>query len=134
MNPASRNQSAIALTNNRPNRDKGDIVPQKLFVGNLDFETTEAELREEFERYGVVERVKIITDRETGRSRGFAFVDMTTTAEGDAAIYGLNGNMVGRREISVVEAKPRPEGQRTGRRERQEQGSKKIVLDNLFRC
>jgi cold-inducible RNA-binding protein len=78
---------------------------KKIFVGNLDFGATEDSLRSLFEPYGTVERVNLVTDRETGRSRGFAFVEM---AEGDAnkAIAALNGTKVGGRALNVNEARP----------------------------
>jgi RNA recognition motif-containing protein len=65
------------------------------FVGNFAYTTTEAEVRELFEAYGVVERVNLITDRETGRLRGFGFAEMPGATEGQAAITGLNGTMLG---------------------------------------
>lgn len=64
---------------------------KNIFVGNLDFNTGEEELRQLFGRYGNVDRVALMTDRGTGRSRGFAFVDMTNTEEGEKAIADLNG-------------------------------------------
>lgn len=64
---------------------------KKLFVGNLDFGATEESIRSAFEAYGAVERVSLMTDRDTGRSRGFAFVEMTDASEADRAIAGLNG-------------------------------------------
>ena len=79
---------------------------KKIFVGNLDFGTTEESLRSLFEPYGTVESVYLATDRDTGRSRGFAFVEM---AEGDAnkAMAALNGTNVGGRALNVNEARPR---------------------------
>ena len=79
---------------------------KNIFVGNLDFSTTEDSLRSLFEPYGAVEKVHVETDRETGRSRGFAFVEM---AEGDAdkAIAALNGTNVGGRALNVNEARPK---------------------------
>ena len=65
---------------------------KNLFVGNLDFSTTENELRSLFEGYGAVDRVSVVTDRDTGRSRGFAFVEMSVNAEAEAAISELFGN------------------------------------------
>ena len=89
----------------------------RIFVGSLALTTTEAELRQAFTHYGSVERVQIITDRETGRSRGFAFVDMPNTAEAQAAIDGLNGRTLGGRLLTVNEAHPR-EGEDRPRRPR----------------
>jgi RNA recognition motif-containing protein len=80
-----------------------------IFVGNLAFTTTEAELSQLFAAYGIVERVQIITDRETGRSRGFGFVEMPDTTEARAAIAGLNGTSLGGRPLTVNEARPREE-------------------------
>jgi len=85
---------------------------KNIFVGNLAFSTTEDELRQLFEAYGAVERVSIMNDRETGRSRGFGFVEMTNANEADAAINAMNGSTVGGRALNVNEARPRPE--RTG--------------------
>ena len=82
---------------------------KNVFVGNLSFNTAEDELRQLFEPYGQVDRVSILTDRETGRSRGFAFVEMTNNEEGEKAIAGLNGTQVGGRTINVNEARPKAE-------------------------
>lgn len=80
---------------------------KNIFVGNLDFGATEASVRSWFEEYGAVERVSIVTDRDTGRSRGFAFVEMTNPDEADRAINGLNGAAVNGRALNVNEARPR---------------------------
>jgi RNA recognition motif-containing protein len=80
-----------------------------IFVGNLAFTTTEAELSQIFAPYGIVERVQIIMDRETGRSRGFGFVEMPDMAEARAAIEALNGTSLGGRALTVNEARPREE-------------------------
>ena len=82
---------------------------KKVFVGNLDFGATEESLRSLFETYGTVERVSVVTDRDTGRSRGFAFVEMTDAGEADRAINALNGTNLGGRAINVNEARPKPE-------------------------
>lgn len=82
---------------------------KNIFVGNLSFSTVEDELRQLFAPYGQVDRVSILTDRETGRSRGFAFVEMTNNEEGEKAIAGLNGTQVGGRTINVNEARPKAE-------------------------
>ena len=79
---------------------------KNLYVGNLSFDASEESLRGQFEQYGTVESCKIITDRETGRSRGFGFVEMDTSG-GEAAIQALNGTTVDGRELKVNEAKPR---------------------------
>jgi cold-inducible RNA-binding protein len=80
-----------------------------IFVGNLSFGTTEDSVRSIFETYGAVERVNIVTDRDTGQARGFAFVEMTVDAEGSAAINGLNGRDLDGRTLNVNEARPKTE-------------------------
>ena len=79
----------------------------KLYVGNLAFETTSQELQNLFARAGTVQSANIIEDRETGRSRGFAFVEMSSNAEAEAAIDQFNGKDLGGRLLKVNEAKPR---------------------------
>ena len=81
---------------------------KNIFVGNLDFNTSEEELRQMFEAYGQVDRVSIMTDRETGRSRGFGFVEMSTE-DGEKAIAALNGSQLGGRTLNVNEARPKVE-------------------------
>ena len=81
----------------------------RIFVGNLAFTTTEEELSQLFEPYGIVERAQIVTDRETGRSRGFGFVEMPDTDEAQAAIAGLNGTSLEGRPLTVNEARQREE-------------------------
>jgi RNA recognition motif-containing protein len=83
---------------------------KNLFVGNLNFQTSEGELRELFAGFGQVTRVHIAMDRETGRARGFAFVEMPNDDEAAAAITSLNGKEVGGRKINVNEARPKGEG------------------------
>ncbi|HDR91264.1 MAG TPA: RNA-binding protein [candidate division Zixibacteria bacterium] len=78
-----------------------------IYVGNLNFDTTEDELKKAFEQYGQVESVKIISDRYTGRSKGFGFIEMPSDDEGRAAIEGLDGSDFGGRNLKVNEAKPR---------------------------
>ncbi|MCX8479038.1 MAG: RNA-binding protein [Chitinophagales bacterium] len=80
-----------------------------LFIGNLDYRAGEDQLRALFEQVGNVTSVKIVTDRETGRARGFAFVEMADDAAGQKAVDGLNGAMINDRPISVKEARPREE-------------------------
>jgi RNA recognition motif-containing protein len=80
---------------------------KNIFVGNLDFGATEDQIRSLFEAYGAVERVSLMKDRDTGRSRGFAFVEMTNTNEADQAIAGLNGTNLGGRALNVNEARPK---------------------------
>lgn len=80
-------------------------MPKKIYVGNLPFTATDDEIRELFEEYGVVQSVDIITDRDTGRPRGFAFVEMENGA--DEAIQALNQKELGGRQLNVNEARPR---------------------------
>ena len=82
---------------------------KNIFVGNLSFNTNEDELRTLFAPFGQVDRVSIMTDRDTGRSRGFGFVEMTSNEDGDKAITALNGSSVGGRTINVNEARPKTE-------------------------
>jgi cold-inducible RNA-binding protein len=82
---------------------------KNIFVGNLSFNTNEDELRQAFEAYGQVERVSILTDRDTGRSRGFGFVEMANNEDGEKAIAALNGAQLGGRTINVNEARPKTE-------------------------
>lgn len=88
---------------------------KNIFVGNLDFGATEDTIRSLFEAYGTVERVSLMTDRDTGRSRGFAFVEMTDAEEADKAINALNGSNVGGRALNVNEARPKTSGGGGGR-------------------
>lgn len=83
---------------------------KKLYVGNLPFSATEAELRELFEAHGAVESVSVITDRETGRARGFAFVEFEEASGAEAAMQALDGRDVGGRTIRVNEAHERRGG------------------------
>ena len=80
---------------------------KNLYVGNLPHATTEAELRSLFEAHGAVEKVSMVTDRDTGRSRGFAFVEMTDAGEAEKAIAALNGSDLGGRTLKINEAKPK---------------------------
>jgi cold-inducible RNA-binding protein len=81
-----------------------------LFVGNLSFKTTQDELLAAFSQFGNVERVNIVTDRETGQPRGFAFVEMTERRDAETAISQLNGADLNGRTMNVNEARPKPEG------------------------
>jgi len=83
---------------------------KNIFVGNLDFAATDTAVRTMFEQYGTVDRVNLVTDRETGRPRGFAFVEMSDSAEGDRAIAGLNGTNLDGRALNVNEARPKTQG------------------------
>ena len=86
-----------------------------IYVGNLAYRTTEDDLRRQFEQYGTVSRVDIISDRETGRSKGFGFVEMPNSDEANAAIQSLDGTSVGERTLKVNEARERaPRGQGGG--------------------
>lgn len=78
-----------------------------IYVGNLSYGMSEDELREAFAAYGDVSSVKILSDRETGRSRGFGFVEMPNQSEGEAAVAQLNGKEIGGRTLRVNEARPR---------------------------
>ncbi|HLH07207.1 MAG TPA: RNA-binding protein [Terriglobales bacterium] len=82
---------------------------KKLYVGNFSFATTEADLRDLFSPFGAVESVSVVTDRDTGRSRGFGFVEMANDNEAEAAITGLSGREVGGRALTVNEARPKTE-------------------------
>ena len=84
-------------------------MSNKLFVGNLSFDTTELALQDLFSAHGIVEEVNLVTDRATGRPRGFAFVTMSRPEEAQAAISALNGSNVNGRNITVTEARPREE-------------------------
>jgi RNA recognition motif-containing protein len=79
----------------------------KLYVGNLSFQTSSEDLQQLFGQAGTVESASVVEDRETGRSRGFGFVEMSTKEEGEAAIAQFNGKDVGGRALNVNEAKPR---------------------------
>jgi hypothetical protein len=89
-------------------------MPVKLFVGGLSFTTSNDSLRAAFARYGVVESAAVMTDRETGRSRGFGFVEMATTEEAERALGGLNNTNLDGRTIRVDKATPRGSGPRPG--------------------
>jgi RNA recognition motif-containing protein len=86
----------------------------KIYVGNLSYETTEDELREEFAAFGQVESVSIPTDRYSGRPRGFAFVEMPSVSEGQAAIAALNGKTLRERTLNVDAARPRTDDRSGG--------------------
>lgn len=83
---------------------------KNIFVGNLDFNVGEQSIQEAFEKYGAVERVNLVRDRDTGQPRGFAFVEMTNDGDADRAISELNGAMLGSRAINVNEARPKTFG------------------------
>ncbi len=81
-----------------------------IFVGNLSFQTTQEDLLSAFGQYGNVERVNIVTDRDTGQARGFAFVEMTERRDAETAIAQLNGTELNGRALNVNEARPKPQG------------------------
>ncbi len=81
-----------------------------IFVGNLSFQTTQDELFAAFSQFGSVERVNIVTDRDSGQSRGFAFVEMTERRDAENAIASLNGADLNGRAMNVNEARPKPQG------------------------
>lgn len=83
---------------------------KKLYVGNLSFGVSDDQLRELFSPYGTVASAQVITDRDTGRSKGFGFVEMGTDQEAEAAIGGMNGQMIEGRPLTVNEARPKEGG------------------------
>lgn len=87
---------------------------KKLYVGNLSYDADQSDLQSWFGEFGTVESANIISDRETGRSKGFGFVEMASDAEAQAAITGLNGQDCGGRAIRVNEAKPQENNRRSG--------------------
>jgi RNA recognition motif-containing protein len=97
----------------------------KLFVGNLSFQTSEEELRELFSQAGTVTSVNLIKDRDTGRSKGFAFVEMSSQSEAEQAIKMFNGQTLGNRELKVDKARPREERPSSGFERRSSQGGRR---------
>lgn len=89
-------------------------MSKKLYVGNLGYGVTNSDLSKLFEPHGTVESAQVIMDRDTGKSKGFGFVEMKTSEEAQAAIAALNGQDADGRALKVNEAKPRPEGSRGG--------------------
>jgi RNA recognition motif-containing protein len=103
------------MVSEQSDRDKyayKENLMTNLFVGNLSFKTTQDELLAAFSQFGNVERVNIVTDRETGQPRGFAFVEMTEKRDAETAISQLNGADLNGRNMNVNEARPKPEGGR----------------------
>ncbi|HEX5048426.1 MAG TPA: RNA-binding protein [Gammaproteobacteria bacterium] len=90
---------------------------RKLYVGNLPYSATEASLREAFSASGTVDTVSLITDRDTGQSKGFAFVEMSTDQEAQAATQAMDGQQLDGRQIKVSEAKPKASGGGGNRRD-----------------
>ncbi|MBU2438318.1 MAG: RNA-binding protein [Acidobacteria bacterium] len=89
-------------------------MSMNIYVGNLSFNVKDSDLKEAFEAFGTVESAKVIEDRDTGRSRGFGFVEMPNKSEGESAIAGMNGKNLMDRDLKVNEAKPKTEGGRGG--------------------
>jgi len=87
---------------------------KKLYAGNLSYDVTDSSLQTMFEAYGAVRSAQIIMDRDTGRSKGFGFVEMDNDQEAQAAIAGLNGQQSGGRSLTVNEARPKENGGRSG--------------------
>lgn len=87
---------------------------KNLYVGNLPHSASETDLRSLFEPHGAVDKITMVTDRDTGRSRGFAFVEMTDAGEAEKAIAALNGSEMGGRSLTVNEAKPKTDRPRSG--------------------
>lgn len=95
--------------------EKGNDMSMKLYVGNLAYSTTNDSLRTMFSEFGDVQSAQVVMDRDTGRSKGFGFVEMASDQASQAAIAGLNGKDVGGRQLTVNEAKPREDrGRRPG--------------------
>jgi len=86
------------------------MMGRKLYVGNLGYDVSNADLEQLFASHGTVDSVNVITDRGTGQSKGFGFVEMSSSSEAEAAIAALDGKELGGRAIKVNEAKPRPAG------------------------
>ena len=87
-----------------------------IYVGNLSYDANEDDLRQAFEPFGQISSVRVISDRDTGRSKGFGFVEMPNDSEAQSAISGLNGSEMQGRSLKVNEARPRSEGRRDGGR------------------
>lgn len=102
---------AKASAETAPGEAKQDIeLSKKIYVGNLPFQSTESELKDLFGQHGNVESAKIIEDRETGRSRGFGFIEMEDASAADQAIQALDGKDFGGRNLKVNEAQDRRDG------------------------
>jgi cold-inducible RNA-binding protein len=97
-----------------PLSNSKEIKVKNIYVGNLDFSATEESIRSLFAPYGTVEKVHLATDRETGRSRGFAFVEMADDGGADKAITALNGTNLGGRALNVNEARPKADRAASG--------------------
>jgi cold-inducible RNA-binding protein len=93
-----------------PGKKKEEKQMTNIFVGNLSYQTTQEDLQQAFAQYGNVERVNIVTDRDSGQPRGFAFVEMTEKRDAETAIAQLNGAEMNGRALNVNEARPKPAG------------------------
>ncbi len=93
---------------------------KNIFVGNLSYSATESSVRSLFEQYGTVDRVNLVTDRDTGQARGFGFVEMSSNSDADRAIAELNGRDMDGRALNVNEARPKPERSFGGGSQRRE--------------
>jgi RNA recognition motif-containing protein len=96
---------------------------KKLYVGNLSYEVTDSDLEQMFAAHGSVQSAQVIMDRDTGRSKGFGFVEMSNDSEAQAAIAALNGKETGGRTLTVNEARPREDRPRSGGQDRPRSGS-----------
>jgi len=97
-----------------PNSPEEQIMGKKLYVGNMSYDVDSSALEQLFATHGTVQSAQIISDRDTGRSKGFGFVEMSSDAEAQAAIAAMNGQDHGGRALTVNEAKPREERPRSG--------------------
>ena len=104
----------MCVTRTRITQFKEGSTNMKIYVGNLPYEVTEQDLRQEFASFGEVTSVSVITDQYSGRPKGFAFVEMATKSEAEAAITGLNGKTLKERTIVVNEARPRTDNRGGG--------------------
>jgi RNA recognition motif-containing protein len=110
--PSAFRPSLLTVSSAQSDRDNSqkELPMTNIFVGNLSFRTTQDELHAAFAQYGNVERVNIVTDRDSGQSRGFAFVEMSESTEAQNAISQLNGAELNGRAMNVNEARPKPAG------------------------
>jgi RNA recognition motif-containing protein len=108
LDPESKNSGRM------PNSYEEQIMGKKLYVGNLSYDVDSSALEQLFTSHGTVQSAQIITDRDTGRSKGFGFVEMGSDAEAQTALSAVNGKDIGGRALTVNEAKPREDRPRTG--------------------
>jgi len=104
----------VYVTRTRITQFKEGDNNMKIYIGSLSYEVTEEDLRQEFRAFGEVTSVSIITDKISGRPKGFGFVEMASKSEGEAAITGLNGKTIKERTIVVNEARPRTDSRSGG--------------------